>query len=72
MKSEGQSRRRSLEEALVSTIIGYGVALVGQLIVFPWKGIHVTLAANIEIGVIFTVISMVRAYTVRRFFNWLR
>jgi hypothetical protein len=70
--NEGQSRKQSLIEAAVSTAIGYAVALAGQIIVFPLMGIYVSLAANIEIGVIFTVISMIRAYAVRRLFNYLR
>jgi hypothetical protein len=67
-----QSRRQSLIEALVGTAIGYVVALGGQLVIFPILGIYVPLMENILIGAIFTSLSLVRAYAVRRMFNWFR
>jgi hypothetical protein len=67
-----QSRRMSFIEASVSTAIGYFTALATQMIVFPIFAIKVTLTANIAIGLIFTVISIVRSYLVRRLFNAIR
>lgn len=67
----GQPKRMSWAEAATSTAIGYLVALATQLIVFPFMGIPVRLDQNIIIGVIFTVVSIIRGYFVRRLFNWL-
>jgi hypothetical protein len=67
-----QTRRASFTEACVNVAVGYGVALASQLIVFPWFGIHVSLAANMVIGLIFTVISIGRSYVLRRLFETLR
>lgn len=64
-----QSRLGSLIESIVNVLIGYGIALASQLIVFPWFGIHIPLSDNLAIGGIFTVISIVRSYIVRRWFN---
>lgn len=64
-----QSRIQSLIESCVNVAIGYGVAIVGQLLVFPLYDIHIPLQANLEIGVLFTLISIARSYLVRRFFN---
>jgi hypothetical protein len=64
-----QSRLGSLIEAIVNVLIGYGIALASQLIVFPWFGIHIPLADNLAIGGIFTVISIARSYVIRRWFN---
>ena len=64
-----QSRKHSMLEALVNVLIGYGVALLSQLMVFPLFGIHVTLQDNIKIGLVFTVVSIARSYTLRRVFN---
>lgn len=66
-----QSRLQSLLEALANVVLGYGVALGAQLLVFPLFGIHLPLASNLAIGIIFTVVSLIRSYLLRRFFNWL-
>lgn len=64
-----QTKTGSLLEVLVSTVIGYSVALAAQLLVFPLFGWTPPLAANLAIGAIFTVVSIVRGYAVRRLFN---
>lgn len=64
-----QSRLQSLIESAVNIAIGYFVALATQLIVFPLYGMTVSLAANVQIGIIFTVVSLIRNYGVRRVFN---
>lgn len=66
-----QSRRQSMIETAASVAIGYLVALASQLAIFPLFGIHATLSDNLLIGAWFTVISIIRGYFVRRFFNWL-
>jgi len=64
-----QSKLGSLIEAWANVAIGYGVALVSQIVVFPWFGIHVPLSTNLWIGAWFTVISLGRSYILRRWFN---
>lgn len=66
---KGQSRRASLVEALINILIGYGVALASQFLIFPLYGIHVDLKTNIYIGLWFTLVSLVRSYVIRRAFN---
>jgi hypothetical protein len=66
-----QSRRQSMAETVASVAIGYVVALLSQLAIFPVFGLQVTLTENLLIGAWFTAISIVRGYYVRRFFNWL-
>lgn len=67
-----QTKRASLVESLLNVAIGYGVALLSQIIVFPWFGIHVSISTNVVIGVVFTVISIARSFVVRRLFEHLR
>jgi hypothetical protein len=64
-----QSRKLSLIETITSTAIGYSVAVVTQVIIFPLFGIIIPLQDNLAIGAIFTVVSIVRGYVVRRVFN---
>jgi hypothetical protein len=65
-----QTRRQSLAETAASVAIGYLVALLSQLAIFPLFGIQIAITDNLMIGAWFTVISIVRGYYVRRFFNW--
>jgi hypothetical protein len=59
----------SLIEALVNVGVGYGVAVATQVMVFPIFGLHASLDQNLAIGLIFTVVSLVRSYVLRRAFN---
>ncbi|CAA6605787.1 conserved hypothetical protein [Rhodospirillaceae bacterium LM-1] len=53
-------------------MIGYGIAVTTQVMVFPLFGIHVGLADNLRIGAAFTVISILRSFALRRLFEALR
>jgi hypothetical protein len=64
-----QTRKHSFAESLVNVAIGYGVALASQIAILPLYGIHLTLSAHAEIGAWFTVVSIVRSYALRRWFN---
>lgn len=65
-----QTRLGSLIESCANIALGYGVAILSQLAVFPWFGINVPLKTNLWIGAWFTAISLVRSYGLRRWFNW--
>lgn len=69
--SKGQSRKMSLTETLLNVMIGYIIAVTAQILVFPFFGVHIPLHDNLTIGLVFTVISIVRSYCLRRFFNWI-
>ena len=64
-----QTRIESLLESGVNIFIGYFVALISQILVFPIFDINVPLSVNLWIGAWFTVISLVRSYVIRRWFN---
>ncbi len=67
-----QSRLMSLVESLANVLVGYGVAVVTQMLVFPLFGLAVTVTENLLIGLIFTAVSIVRSYALRRSFEALR
>ena len=52
-----QSRLMSLVESVANVIVGYGVAVVTQILIFPIFGLHTTLAQNLKMGAIFTIVS---------------
>lgn len=64
-----QARSMSLIESLANVAIGYGVACLTQILVFPMFGLTVTIGQTLGIGLIFTVVSIARSYLVRRLFN---
>lgn len=64
-----QSRRASAIEAVANVIVGFGVAVLAQAHVFPLFGFHATHEQHIQIALIFTVISLLRSYVLRRVFN---
>ena len=66
-----QSRLASFGESLVNVAIGYSIAVGTQAVVFPMFGIHVPIESNLLIGLIFTVVSIMRSYCLRRIFNWI-
>ena len=67
-----QSRTMSLVEAIANVIVGYGVAVLTQILIFPIFGLHTTLTQNLKMGVVFTVVSVARSYVLRRLFEAIR
>ena len=67
-----QSRLMSLVESVANVIVGYGVAVVTQILIFPVFGLHTTLAQNLKMGALFTIVSLGRSYALRRLFEGLR
>jgi hypothetical protein len=62
----------SMAESLTNVAVGYGVAVSAQIMVFPLFGLDVALVDNLAIGAIFTGISIVRSFTLRRVFEEIR
>jgi hypothetical protein len=54
---------------MANVLIGYVVSLLVQLVVYPLFGATFTFAQNIQIGLIFMVVAIVRSYVIRRWFN---
>lgn len=64
-----QTKKQSLKETVISTFIGLAVSLITQIVVFPLYNLEVSFNQNIQITIIFTIVSIVRGYFVRRYFN---
>jgi hypothetical protein len=67
-----QSRLMSLVESIANVAVGYGVAVVTQILIFPVFGLHTTLAQNLKMGAIFTIVSIARSFALRRVFEAIR
>ena len=65
-----QSKLSSLTESVVSTAIGFVVSLLTQhFVINPLWGLNLSAFDNLGITVVFTVISVIRQYVMRRYFN---
>ena len=67
-----QSRLMSLVESVANVVIGYGVAVITQILIFPVFGLHTTLAQNLQLGALFTIVSIARSFALRRAFEAVR
>ncbi len=66
-----QKKKHSLLEACLGTAIGFGIAFTANAFVMPLMGFKITAGENFIYTTIFTVISVIRSYWVRRLFNYL-
>jgi hypothetical protein len=64
-----QSRVMAFVEAATNVIVGYALAIVTQIVVFPWFGIEAALTEHLTIGLAFMAVSLARGYLVRRLFE---
>jgi len=64
-----QSKIGSLVESLINILIGFGIALGSQILIFPMYGVNIPLHDNVMITLWFTLISIARSYSLRRLFN---
>ena len=64
-----QSRWMSLLESVTNIVVGYCLAVLTQILVFPLFGLSVSFGENLGIGAVFTVISLIRSFALRRIFN---
>lgn len=64
-----QSNWMSFLEAVANVSVGYGIAVLTQVAVLPLFGLNASLGDNLVIGGIFTCISLIRGYVLRRLFN---
>ena len=67
-----QSRLMSMVEAITNVVVGYGVAVVTQILIFPIFGLQTTLGQNLAMGGIFTIVSLLRSFALRLFFESFR
>jgi ABC-type phosphate transport system permease subunit len=63
-----QSRGMSLIEAITNVVVGYVLAIITQIIVFPWFGLEAALGEHMAIGMAFVAVSLARSYLLRRLF----
>ena len=64
-----QTKRQSLIETLTNVGVGWFISFIANMLVLPLFGYNINLTDGVLISIIFTIISIVRGYVVRRWFN---
>lgn len=65
-----QTRLFSLIETFSNIFIGWVIAIITQIIIFPIFNINIPLKENLQISAIFIGVAIIRGYTLRRVFNY--
>ena len=56
-----QTKKHSLLESITNVAVGYGVAVISQILIFPMFGVNIPISDNLMIGLWFTAVSIVRS-----------
>ena len=64
-----QTKKQSMIESLTSTTIGWLIGVILNMLVLPLFDYDVSLTDGVLISIIFTAVSVVRSYVIRRWFN---
>ena len=64
-----QNKKQSFIESVIQTAIGLTTSFIIQLVIYPLMNIPVTIGQNITITLVFTIVSILRGYIIRRYFN---
>ncbi len=67
-----QTKLGSITEAWANIAVGFSINYCANLLIFPLFGMHISPGANFLMGLIYTAISLVRSYVLRRWFNNLK
>ena len=64
-----QSKKQSLIETLTSVFVGWLIGVILNLTILPLFDYNITVVDSLWVSLIFTVVSVIRGYVVRRIFN---
>ena len=65
-----QTKRQSFIESLTSVGIGWFIGVILNMLVLPLFHYDVSLTDGVLISIIFTAVSIIRSYVIRRLFNY--
>ena len=62
------TKMKSLVESIFNIVVGYSVAFTTNIIILPLFGFNTSISTFTWIGVIYTAVSLIRSYLIRRMF----
>jgi hypothetical protein len=60
---------KNLIESMIDVGSGFILAILIQLLIFPYFNLHPTILDSVGIALIFTLVSMIRSFLWRLYFN---
>jgi hypothetical protein len=67
-----QTKLGSFAEAWANIIVGFAINWCANMIILPMFGFNLSGGTAFKIGIVFTAVSLVRSYVLRRWFNGLK
>ena len=64
-----QTKRESFIETITSVFVGWAIGVILNMLVLPLFDYDVNLTDGVLISIIFTAVSVIRGYVIRRWFN---
>ena len=64
-----QTKKQSLIETLTSVFAGWLIGVIINLTILPLFDYNITVVDSLWVSLIFTTVSVIRSYVIRRFFN---
>ena len=64
-----QSRKKSLEESIVNVVTGLVIGILTNMIMLPLLGMHPSHGDSIILTLVFSVLSLIRSYCIRRYYS---
>ena len=64
-----QSKKQSLIETLTSVFVGWLIGVILNLTVLPLFDYNITVVDSLWVSLIFTAVSVIRGYIIRRWFS---
>ena len=64
-----QSKKQSMIETLTSVFVGWLIGVILNLTILPLFDYNITVIDSLWVSLIFTVVSVIRSYAIRRTFN---
>tara|TARA_Y100000780_G_C13348431_1_gene288017 strand:- start:143 stop:343 length:201 start_codon:yes stop_codon:yes gene_type:complete len=61
--------KRDIKESILDVGSGFFLAVVIQILIFPFFGLHPTIFENFQIALVFTLVSMTRSAVWRWYFR---
>ena len=65
-----QTKKQSAIEAFMNILFGYSVNFTANMFILPMFGFDISVKQNMFLGILYTLISFVRSYVIRRYYNW--
>ena len=64
-----QTKRESFIETITSVFVGWLIGVILNLTVLPLFDYNITVTDSLWVSLIFTAVSVIRGYLIRRYFN---